>query len=255
MTFHSTYSEEAREILDAEGPKYQYGSGCLSDGVIGNWMAWAGGLDGVFDPEKVHSHLCAVHKYNLRHDLYDHVNPQRTTYALGSDGGLLLCSWPEGGKPQLPFVYSNEVWSGIEYQVAAHPIAVGEVEKGLEIVRTYRNRYDGRVRNPFNEYECGSWYARALSSYSLLQALTGVRYDAVDRVLHIAPCIEGDFTTFLSTATGFGTVALVNAQPEVKVEYGRIDIDEILFDTKKQPVISSFNSRTISESSGNFCTI
>lgn len=93
-------------------------------------------------------------------------------------------------------MYSNEVWSGIEYQVAAHLIAEGEVEKGLEIVRTCRNRYDGRVRNPFNEYECGSWYARALSSYSLLQALTGVRYDAVDRTLHIAPRIEGDFITF-----------------------------------------------------------
>ena len=99
-------------------------------------MAWAAGLDGVLDPEKVRSHLCAVHKYNLRHDLYDHANPQRTTYALGRDGGLLLCSWPKGGKPQLPFVYSNEVWSGIEYQVAAHLIAEGEVEKGLEIVRT-----------------------------------------------------------------------------------------------------------------------
>lgn len=230
MTFHSTYSEEAREILDVEGPKYQYGNGCLSDGVIGDWMAWAAGLDGVLDPEKVRSHLCAVHKYNLRHDLYDHANPQRTTYALGRDGGLLLCSWPKGGKPQLPFVYSNEVWSGIEYQVAAHLIAEGEVEKGLEIVRTCRNRYDGRVRNPFNEYECGSWYARALSSYSLLQALTGVRYDAVDRTLHIAPRIEGDFITFLSTATGFGTVAVVGGRPEVNVVYGRIDIDKIQYE-------------------------
>lgn len=179
------------------------------------------------------SHLCAVHKYNLRRDLYNHINPQRTTYALGKDGGLLLCSWPKGGKPQLPFVYSNEVWSGIEYQVAAHLIAVGEVEKGLEIVRVCRNRYNGRVRNPFNEYECGSWYARALSSYSLLQALTGVRYDAVDRVLYIVPRVKGDFTTFLSTATGFGTVSLVNGRPEVEVVYGRIDIGEIRFDMEK----------------------
>ena len=233
MTFHSTYSEEAREILDAEGPKYQYGHGCLSDGVIGSWMAWAAGLDGILDLGKVRSHLCAVHKYNLRRDLYNHINPQRTTYALGKDGGLLLCSWPKGGKPQLPFVYSNEVWSGIEYQVAAHLIAVGEVEKGLEIVRVCRNRYNGRVRNPFNEYECGSWYARALSSYSLLQALTGVRYDAVDRVLYIVPRVKGDFTTFLSTATGFGTVSLVNGRPEVEVVYGRIDIGEIRFDMEK----------------------
>lgn len=53
------------------------------------------------------------------------------------------------------FVYSNEVWTGIEYQVAAHLMFEGEVEKGLEIVRTCRDRYNGRVRNPFNEYECG----------------------------------------------------------------------------------------------------
>ncbi len=57
---------------------------------------------------------------------------------------------------------------------------MGEVEKGLEIVRTCRDRYDGRVRNPFNEYECGHWYARAMSSYAMLQGLTGVRYDALD---------------------------------------------------------------------------
>ena len=41
---------------------------------------------------------------------------------------------------------------------------MGLVEEGLEIVRVCRDRYDGRVRNPFNEYECGHWYARAMSS-------------------------------------------------------------------------------------------
>ena len=46
----------------------------------------------------------------------------------------------------MPFVYSNEVWTGIEYQVAAHLMFEGEVEKGLEIVRTCRDRYNGRVR-------------------------------------------------------------------------------------------------------------
>jgi hypothetical protein len=47
---------------------------------------------------------------------------------------------------------------------------MGEQEKCLDIVRAARNRYDGRVRNPYNEYECGHWYARAMSSYALLQA-------------------------------------------------------------------------------------
>ena len=78
-------------------------------------------------------------------------------------------------------------------------------KQGLDIVQLCRNRYDGKIRNPFNEYECGHWYARAMSSYGMLQALTGMRYDAVDKSLHINSKV-GDFTSFLSTATGFGTV-------------------------------------------------
>ena len=81
----------------------------------------------------------------------------------------MLCTWPKGGELTLPFVYSNEVWTGIEYQVASHLMMTGHVAKGLEIVRAVRDRYDGRVRNPFNEYECGHWYARAMSSYGLLR--------------------------------------------------------------------------------------
>jgi len=95
------------------------------------------------------------------------------------------------------------------------------VPEGLQILRTSRNRYDGRIRNPFNEYECGHWYARALSSYGYLQALTGVRYDAVDKVLHIDSKL-GDFTSFLSTATGFGTVSWKAGKPVLKVVYGKI---------------------------------
>ena len=33
------YSAEAMDLLEKEGPKYQYGSGCLSDGVLGAWIA------------------------------------------------------------------------------------------------------------------------------------------------------------------------------------------------------------------------
>ena len=52
------------------------------------------------------------------------------------------------------------------------------VEEGLDIVRACRDRYDGRVRNPFSEIECGHFYARAMAAYGLLEGLTGARYDA-----------------------------------------------------------------------------
>ena len=96
-------NEKCRELIEKEGPKYQFGNGCISDGVIGAWMARVCGLGEVLDPEKTKSHLLSVYKYNFRESLYDHVNPQRPGYAVGNEGGLLLCSWPKGGKPSLPF--------------------------------------------------------------------------------------------------------------------------------------------------------
>ena len=224
------YSREAQELLQVEGPKYQYGAGCLSDGVLGAWYAAVCGMDDILDPGKIRSHLLAIHKYNLRHDLIEHVNPQRPTFAMNDDGGLLLCTWPKGGALSLPFVYSEEVWTGIEYQVAAHLMLMGQVDEGLEIVRVLRKRYDGRVRNPFNEYECGHWYARAMASYGMLQGLTGVRYDAVDKRLFVKPSISGDFRAFLSTATGYGTVGVRDGKPFVEVKCGEIAYEELVYE-------------------------
>jgi Glycosyl-hydrolase family 116, catalytic region/beta-glucosidase 2, glycosyl-hydrolase family 116 N-term len=221
------YSPEARTLLEKEGPKYQYGDGCLSDGVLGEWMAAVCGVGAVLDREKSAGHLRAVHRHNLKTDLSGHANPQRPTFACGAEGGLLLCTWPRGGALTLPFVYSNEVWTGIEYQVASHLMMMGMVEEGLEIVRACRDRYDGRVRNPFDEYECGHWYARAMSSYGLIQGLTGVRYDAVDRVLHVEPRLRGDFRSFLSTATGYGTVGVRAGKPFLEVRSGTIAVTRI----------------------------
>ena len=221
------YSPEAAELLEEEGPKYQYGSGCLSDGVLGFWMARMCGLGEIVDEEKVKKSLKSIHKYNLKHDLSDHANPQRPSYALGKEGGLLLCTWPKGGELSLPFVYSNEVWTGIEYQVASHLMLDGLVEEGLEIVRTCRDRYDGRIRNPFNEYECGHWYARALASYGLLQGLTGVRYDAVDKTLYIDSQIGDNFKSFLATETGFGSVGLRDGKPFVEMKMGNLRVERV----------------------------
>lgn len=221
------YSAEALELLQKEGPKYQYGSGCLSDGIIGAWLAEVCGVGEILDRDKVKSHLLSIYKYNLKHDLSDHANPQRPGFGLGADGGLLLCTWPKGGKPSLPFVYSDEVWTGIEYQVASHLMSLGCIEEGLEIVRVCRDRYDGITRNPFNEYECGYWYARALASYALLQGWSGIRYDACDKTLHISPRVEGDYSTFLCTAGGYGTAGVRDGQPFVDVQSGHIAIERI----------------------------
>jgi uncharacterized protein (DUF608 family) len=223
------YSPEAIALFEKEGPKYQYGNGCLSDGVLGAWLALVTGVGPVLDSAKVANHLKAVHKYNLKYDLSDYANPQRPSYACGTEAGLLLCTWPKGGELSLPFVYSNEVWTGIEYQVASHLMRMGMVAEGLDIVRACRDRYDGRVRNPFNEYECGHWYARAMSSYALLFGLNGARYDAVEKVLHLEPKIKGDFRSFFSTATSYGTVGVKKGKPFYEPKSGNLEIRDIQF--------------------------
>jgi uncharacterized protein (DUF608 family) len=221
------YTAEAQAILQREGPKYQYGTGCLADGVLGDWIARCCGLGPVVDKKKVAQHLASVFQHNFRESLHDHANPQRPGYAFAQEAGLLVCSWPRGGKPALPFPYSDEVWTGYEYDVASHLIMTGQTKKGLAIVRAVRRRYDGRWRNPFDEYECGHWYARAMSSYGLLQACSGARYDAVTQTLYLRPAIKGDFRAFLCTATGYGTVGVRRGQPFIEVVAGSIPIQRI----------------------------
>jgi hypothetical protein len=194
--------------------------------VLGVWLSELAGISGVLDDEKVKSHLRSIYRYNMRRDLRSHENPQRSGYAIGDEGGLLLCTWPKGGRPSLPMVYSDEVWTGFEYQVASHLIMRGEVGAGLDIVRTARARYDGAKRNPFDEYECGHWYARAMASYSLIEALTGVRYDAYERVLYVDPKLP-KFTSFLSGENGCALCRWDGKEASIEPVKGVWDVKEI----------------------------
>jgi uncharacterized protein (DUF608 family) len=236
-------SGEMQKLLKREGPKYQYGSGCLSDGVIGAWMARNYGIDTPLNQEMVRQTLHAIFKNNFKTDLSQHANAQRPGYAMGHEPGLLLCTWPRGDKPTLPFVYSDEVWTGIEYQVAAHLIAEGFVKEGLTIVKALRSRYDGRIRNPWNEYECGNYYARAMASYSLLGALAGFRYSAVQRTLWFGPQLSiRPFKTFFSTASGFGTIVLDVGSLTIQLLEGELVVEKLVLTEGSQTKILEWKS-------------
>jgi hypothetical protein len=66
-----------------------------------------------------------------------------------------------------------------------------------------------------------------MSSYAMLEGLTRARYDAVTRTLHLHPMRAGDFRSFLSTATGYGTVGVRDGKPFLDVKSGRIDVQQI----------------------------
>ncbi|MDO8682013.1 MAG: GH116 family glycosyl-hydrolase [Armatimonadota bacterium] len=191
-------------IQPGKTPKYQFGEGCLSDQMLGQWFAHVAQLGYVLLEPHVKKAMESVFKYNWLSDLSNHYNCQRT-YALNDEAGLILCSWPNGGQPALPFVYSDEVWTGIEYQVAAHLIYEGMVKEGLAVVKGVRDRHDGLRRNPWNEFECGHHYARAMSSWSLILALSGYHYSAPENRIGFQPRVNAeDFRVFFSTGSGWG---------------------------------------------------
>ena len=188
-------------------PRYQYGPGCLADQLLGQWFACVVGLGDLLPQEWVQSALAAIFRHNWKSDLSAHASVQRV-YALNDEAGLLLCTWPEGGRPRYPFPYADEVWTGIEYQVAAHCLYEGLIEEGLAIVQGARDRHDGVKRNPWDECECGHHYARAMSSWSLLLALSGYHYDAHRQHLAFAPKLSPEsFRSFFSAGTAWGQFA------------------------------------------------
>lgn len=211
-------------------PRYQYGAGCLSDQLLGQWFCRVVGLGDVLPPERTRVALEAVVRHNWREELSNHESCQRT-YALNDEAGLLLCSWPRGGRPAYPFPYADEVWTGIEYQVAAHCIYEGLVAEGLRIVEGVRARHDGARRNPWDEFECGHHYARALASWSVLLALSGYRYSAVERRLSFAPVAEAMqgsvFRCFFSAGTAWGTVSLESDGAAVEVIEGSLALETV----------------------------
>ncbi|MBN1851743.1 MAG: hypothetical protein JW829_03435, partial [Pirellulales bacterium] len=62
------------------------------------------------------------------------------------------------------------------------------------------------------------------------------RYDAVDKALYLDSRIGADFKSFLSTATGFGSVGLVHGAPFLEIRMGKIPVKKVFVDGKEVAV-------------------
>lgn len=213
------------QVLDEGDPRdFQWGTGVLSDQLIGQWWAHQLGLGHVLPAEHVRTALAHVVAVNLRHGFDDFVHPYRVYADTADDVGLLMCSWPSGGRPEVPTRYADEVWSGSEYQVAAHCYQEGLDAQGAAVLAGIWGRYDGSRRNPFNEIECGDHYARTMSGWTILGARTGVRVDEHAGVVEVRS--PGRWPWIAST--GYGHVDVpVAGDPVVTVLSGVLDAEAV----------------------------
>lgn len=224
------------QLLDENTPLAdQFGEGCLSDQLFGQWWAHLLGLGYILPEEHVKTTLRSIVSYNTREGFGDFEHGFRI-YADRSDNGLLICTWPNGGRPPVPVRYCDEVWTGIEYQVAATCIMEGLVDEGMRILKDLRDRYSGERRNPFNEIECGDHYSRAMAGWSVIDALGGVRYDASSATLAFmpAPGREQGLRLPFVGADGWGTLWQHETdgrfEVELEVRYGSVTLRTLTVD-------------------------
>ena len=216
------WNEETGEI------KYQIDEGSSIDQLTGQWHAHICGLGDIFEREKVHTAVKNMYDMNFKQSMRNVANMWRV-FALNDEAGTIMCDYPEGTyKPRIPITYCEECMTGFEYQFAGMLMREGFYDKAIEVVSAIRNRYDGKKRNPWNEIECGSNYARAMASFALLPILSGFTFDLPKFRIGFNPIKKADsFRCVWSLGTGWGNVNIDKTKTTISMKAGELNLAEI----------------------------
>jgi uncharacterized protein (DUF608 family) len=219
-------------------PKYQYGQGCLADQVFGQGWAHQVNLGYLYPADKVKSALRSIWRYNWAPSVAAQMkaHPPQRWFLKPDEPGLLLCTWPKSrhlGPNSV--LYRDEVWTGIEYQVAGHMVWEDLLDEALVIVRTVHERYDKAPRNPFDEIECGDHYARAMASWGVFTALSGYAYHGPSGRLAFAPRLGSEhFKAAFTAAEGWGSYeqrrGAANLDATVSLAKGQLKLTRLTLD-------------------------
>lgn len=150
-------------------PPFQVGHGCLIDQLVGQYKANRCGLGPLLDPEHIRTAAKSIFKHNYRANFREHYNNMRS-FAIGDESGTIICDYPAGAELEVPLSYWGECMNGFEYALAVLLLDCGLKKEGTKVASAVRGRHNGANRNPFNEPECGSYYARSMASWALLDA-------------------------------------------------------------------------------------
>jgi len=213
------------QVVDLQKhPKDQYAKGCLSDQLFGQGWAHQLGLGYIYPVENVRKGLQSVWKYNWAPDVGPHnavYKPERW-FARPGEAGLFTCTWPKSSYLAEGVRYRDEVWTGIEYQLAGNMVWEDMVTEALVICRGAHDRYHPARHNPFNEIECGDHYARAMASWGVYTALMGYEYNGPKGHIGFAPKLTPEnFRAAFTAAQGWGTFT---QKQDKKAQYERIEL-------------------------------
>ena len=217
----SYWNEEAKEI------KYQIGEGCEIDQVLAQWHANLCGLGEIFDAKQLKKALHSLYQNNYKFSMREYYNPCRL-FCINDESGTVICDYPIGSKkPAIPVPYCQETMHGFEYALAGLMISEGMIEEGLTIISAVRDRYQGDNRNPWNEIECGSNYARSMASWAFLPIFSGFHFDMVKKEIGFAPVLPGDFQCLWSVDSAWGTISINKEGAKLTLLGGQLTLNNL----------------------------
>lgn len=215
------WNEEAGQI------KYQIGEGSSIDQLLGQWHADLLGLGDIFDPAQAESALSSMMRNNYKPMMRAFANPWRI-FSLNDEAGSVICDYPAGAeKPRIPIPYCEETMTGFEYSFAGLLLSRKKTAEGLAVVSAVRNRYDGEKRNPWNEFECGSNYARSMASFALLPILSGFSFDLPHGYIGFAPQETENFRCLFSLEGAWGEFSVKDGEAVVSVYEGKLRLSSL----------------------------
>jgi len=210
--------------------KYQIGDGCALDQMLAEWHAHLCGLPPVFDEAHRKTALATLYKNNFFPSMRGVVNCWRN-FTLNDESGAMICTYPnKETRPSIPLPYAEECMHGFEYAFAGLLLAEGMTEEGLSVVRSVRDRYDGERRNPYNEMECGSNYARSMASFALLPILAGYSFDMTRGDIGFSPRMrneKGGFSSVFGACDSFGKVKSDTASTALTLLSGALTLSSL----------------------------
>ncbi len=224
-----------QEVDLQQHPDWQYGDGCLADQLFGQGWAHQVGLGYLYPEPTVRTTLESIWKYCWAPDVtaQNAAHPPERWFVSKGDAGLFTCTWPRskhlGPKSTR---YRDEIWTGIEYQVAGHMAWEGLLTEALAICRAVHDRYHPRRFNPWNEIECGDHYARAMASWGVLVGLSGFEYHGPRGQLGFAPRLSPeDFRCAFTAAEGWGSLSQQRGEKRqtnvIRLAWGRLRLQQL----------------------------
>ena len=201
---------------------YQVAEGSIIDQMLAQWHADILGLGEIFDRAQVSEALSQMMKNNFKPRMRDFTNPWRI-FSVNDEAGTVICDYPdEAEKPVIPIPYSGETMTGFEYSFAGLLISRGRLDDGLKVVKAVRNRFDGNKRNPWNEFECGSNYARSMASYALVPILSGFSFDMPNKYIGFNPYKTDNFKAIWSVDGAWGEFEITKGKAVLTIFEGEL---------------------------------